>query len=78
MATVDNDADDEGDGDGDATVVAGADETAVTAAAGGGGGAQYADGPRTRMNLFTAINAGLRAAMETDDTAVRDRITPGP
>lgn len=76
MATVDNDADDDGDGDATA-VVAGGDEPAV-AAAGGRGGARYADGPRTRMNLFTAINSGLRAAMETDDTAVRNDRHPGP
>ena len=28
------------------------------------------DGPRKSMNLFTAINDGMRVAMETDDTAV--------
>lgn len=37
---------------------------------GGGGGTRYAEGPCTRMNLFTAVNAGLRTAMETDSTAV--------
>lgn len=37
---------------------------------GGGGGTRYAVGPCTRMNLFTAVNAGLRTAMETDPTAV--------
>lgn len=42
------------------------------------GAARYADGPRTRMNLFTAVNAGLRAAMETDDTAVRHRLRHHP
>eukprot|EP00752_Nemacystus_decipiens_P004008 g3671.t1 len=62
LATVDNDADDDGDGD---AMVGGA-KTTVPA----GGGVRYADGPRTRMNLFTAVNAGLRAAMETDDTAI--------
>lgn len=33
---------------------------------------RYAEGPSTRMNLFTAVNAGLRTAMETDDSAVRN------
>lgn len=37
---------------------------------GDGGGTRYAEGPYTRMNLFTAVNAGLRTAMETDPTAV--------
>lgn len=36
-----------------------------------GGGHRYAEGPCTRMNMFTAVNAGIRTAMETDDTAVR-------
>jgi 2-oxoisovalerate dehydrogenase E1 component beta subunit len=27
-------------------------------------------GPTTRMNLFTAINAAMRTAMKTDDTAI--------
>ena len=29
-----------------------------------------AEGGTTRMNLFTAINEGMRMAMKTDDTAV--------
>lgn len=75
MATIENDADDEGDGD--VTGITGDDRTAVNGGGGGdGSGARYADGPRTRMNLFTAVNAGLRTAMETDDTAVRHH--PGP
>lgn len=36
-----------------------------------GGSRRYAEGPFTRMNLVTAVNAGLRTAMETDPTAVR-------
>lgn len=32
---------------------------------------RYLDGPCTRMNLFTAVNAAIRTAMETDPTAVR-------
>lgn len=58
-------------------------ESAAAVAAGGrrgrggggdvGGAARYAEGPSTRMNLFTAVNAGLRTAMETDETAVRRR-----
>lgn len=31
----------------------------------------YRDGPCTRMNLFTAVNAAMRTAMETDASAVR-------
>lgn len=27
-------------------------------------------GPTTNMNLFTAINAAMRTALETDDSAV--------
>lgn len=34
------------------------------------GGSRYASGPCTRMNLFTAVNVGLRTALETDDSAV--------
>jgi len=30
----------------------------------------YTEGPRTKMNLFTAINDALRVALETDKTAV--------
>lgn len=45
--------------------------------AGAGCGARYAEGPSTRMNLFTAVNAGLRTAMETDDTAVRESAQHG-
>ena len=37
---------------------------------GNAGGNRYAEGPCTRMNLFTAVNAGLRTALETDDSAV--------
>lgn len=37
---------------------------------GGEAGTQYAEGPCTRMNMFTAVNAGLRTVMETDSTAV--------
>lgn len=45
--------------------------TAATAdEIGSGDGTRYAEGPCTRMNLFTAVNAGLRTAMETDSTAV--------
>lgn len=36
------------------------------------GGSRYLAGPCTRMNLFTAVNAGMRTAMETDPTAVRN------
>ena len=43
---------------------------ATTDEIGSGGGSRYAEGPCTRMNLFTAVNAGLRTAMETDSTAV--------
>ena len=45
-------------------------EATVTDEIGSGDGTRYAEGPCTRMNLFTAINAGLRTAMETDSTAV--------
>lgn len=34
------------------------------------GGGRYLDGPCTRMNLFTAINAAIRTAMEVDPTAI--------
>ncbi|CAM9537667.1 unnamed protein product [Sphacelaria rigidula] len=30
----------------------------------------YRDGPCTRMNLFTAVNAAMRTAMETDASAI--------
>lgn len=31
---------------------------------------RYASGPCTKMNFFTAVNAGLRTVLETDDSAV--------
>lgn len=75
MAVGDDDGDDDGATVGVAAVTEG--ETGGAASAGGTGtgtgtgSARYAEGPSTRMNLFTAVNSGLRTAMETDDTAVR-------
>lgn len=60
---VDNDADEH---DGVSATAGG-----VLGGPGSGGGARYAKGPSTRMNFFTAVNAALRTAMETDETAVR-------
>lgn len=34
------------------------------------GSSRYASGPCTKMNFFTAVNAGLRTVLETDDSAV--------
>lgn len=48
---------------------------ALAADTDGGGTSRYAEGPCTRMNLFTAVNTGLRTAMETDATAVRRTTT---
>lgn len=39
---------------------------------------RYAEGPCTRMNFFTAVNAGLRTALETDDSAVSQRLWFSP
>lgn len=48
---------------------------ALVAGTDGGDASRYAEGPCTRMNMFTAVNAGLRTAMETDATAVRRTTT---
>ncbi|CAM9954625.1 unnamed protein product, partial [Ectocarpus sp. 13 AM-2016] len=67
-SVVDNDIDED-----DNSVAAGARGTKGAPASAGPGpgcGTRYAEGPSTRMNLFTAVNAGLRTAMETDDTAI--------
>lgn len=77
MAVGDDEGDDGGTKVGGAVVMEG--ETGGAVGAGGAGAgtgtgtgsARYAEGPSTRMNLFTAVNSGLRTAMETDDTAVR-------
>lgn len=39
---------------------------------GGSNNSYYAGGPSTRMNMVAAVNAGIRTAMETDGTAVRE------
>ncbi|CAN0109682.1 unnamed protein product [Ectocarpus fasciculatus] len=67
-SVVDNDIDE--DDDSVATGARGTKGAAPAVGAGAGCGARYAEGPSTRMNLFTAVNAGLRTAMETDDTTI--------
>ncbi len=71
MATVDNDDDGAFGEDGDRAPAAVAPGAESEAGGGDGGAARYAEGPSTRMNLFTAVNSALRTAMETDETAVR-------
>lgn len=66
-ATMDDNKGDDTPGDGRN----GVSSSGVGGSEGGSKSLRYAEGPCTRMNLVTAINSGLRTAMETDSTAVR-------